>query len=367
MIKTAGDEALMEMAYSLAEKARGQTSPNPCVGALIVKQGQIVGWGYHQAAGSPHAEIIALERAGQRARGSTLYLTLEPCVHWGKTPPCADRLAGAGFERAVISTYDPNPLVYRKGVAKLRAAGIKVVTGVLAEKQVRLNEAYSTYIVKKIPFVTLKAAMSLDGKIASRTGDARWISSEESRRFGQELRAEQDGILVGVNTILKDDPQLTIRLENFVKKRWSRIILDSRLRIPLTARLLKNPEQGKILIFTGYNSSRQKAQRLAERGAEVIRVPGRKNRLSLKSVLKALGQREIISILVEGGARVMTSFLEEKLVDKAYFFISPKLIGGERAPTIFEGQGVSRVSRAIRLKNISTLRLKDDIIIEGYF
>jgi diaminohydroxyphosphoribosylaminopyrimidine deaminase/5-amino-6-(5-phosphoribosylamino)uracil reductase len=367
MIKTVGDEALMQMAYSLAEKARGQTSPNPCVGALIVKQGQIVGWGYHQAAGSPHAEIIALERAGQRAKGSTLYLTLEPCVHWGKTPPCADRLAEAGFERAVISTYDPNPLVYRQGVAKLRAAGIKVVTGVLAEKQVRLNEAYSKYIVNKIPFVTLKAAMSLDGKIASRTGDSRWISSEESRRFGQELRAEQDGILAGVNTVLKDDPRLTVRLENFVKKRWSRIILDSRLRFPLQARMLKNPEQGQILIFTGYNSSRRKAQRLTERGAEVIRIPERKNRLSLKAVLKELGRREIASILVEGGASVLTSFLEEKLADKAYFFISPKLIGGERAPTIFEGQGVSRVSRAIRLKNISTLRLKDDIIIEGYF
>jgi len=367
MSKTAGDEALMEMAYSLAEKARGQTSPNPCVGALIVRQGQIIGWGYHQAAGSPHAEIIALERAGQRAKGSTLYLTLEPCVHWGKTPPCADRLARAGFERAVISTYDPNPLVYRQGVAKLRAAGVKVVTGVLAEKQVRLNEAYRQYIVNKVPLVTLKAALSLDGKIASWSGDSRWISSEESRRFGQELRAEQDGILAGVNTILTDDPQLTVRLKNFVKKRWSRIILDSRLRIPLTARLLKNPEHGQILIFTGYDSSRAKAQRLAERGAEVIRLPERKNRLSLKAVLKELGQREITSILVEGGARVMTSFLEEKLADKAYFFISPKLIGGERAPTIFEGQGVSRVSRAIRLKNISTLRLKDDIIIEGYF
>ncbi|MDD8021366.1 MAG: bifunctional diaminohydroxyphosphoribosylaminopyrimidine deaminase/5-amino-6-(5-phosphoribosylamino)uracil reductase RibD [Acidobacteriota bacterium] len=367
MIKIAQDIALMDMAYSLAEKARGQTSPNPCVGALIVKEGKIVGWGCHQEAGSPHAEIVALDRAGNLARGSTLYLTLEPCIHWGKTPPCADRLVKAGFKQAIISTYDPNPLVYRKGVAKLRAAGIKVVTGVLAEKQARLNETYNKYIVKKIPFVTLKAALSLDGKIAASSGDARWISSDESRRFGQELRAEYDGIITGINTILVDDPLLTVRLEHFVKKRWSRIILDSKLRFPLEARLLKNLEEGKVLIFTSYKSSREKAKRLTEKGAEVICVPERKNRLSLRAILKELGRREIASVLVEGGAGVMTSFLEQKLPDKAFFFISPKLIGGAKAPTMFEGQGAGRVSRATELKNIRTLRLKDDIIIEGYF
>ncbi len=367
MMKTADDTVLMEMAYSLAEKARGQTSPNPCVGALIVKQGQIVGWGYHRSAGSPHAEIIALETAGTKARDSILYLTLEPCVHWGKIPPCADRLSSAGFKRAVISTFDPNPLVNRKGVARLKAAGVEVVTGVLAEKQARLNEAYNKYIVSKVPFITLKAAVSLDGKMATSAGQSRWISSEESRRFGQKLRAEQDGIMVGINTVLADDPRLTVRLENFVKKRWFRIVLDAKLRLPLDARLLKNPGEGKVLIFTGYKGSDEKAKRLEERGTEVIRVPERKSRLSLRAILKELGKREIASVLVEGGAALMTSFLEQRLADKAYIFISPKLIGGEKAPTMFEGQGVSRLSRAARLKDIRTLRLNDDIILEGYF
>ncbi len=367
MMKSALDISLMEMAYSLAEKARGQTSPNPCVGALIVKQGKIVGWGYHQAAGSPHAEIIALERAGKEAQGSTLYLTLEPCVHWGKTPPCVDRLAVAGLKRAVISTYDPNPIVYRQGVARLKAAGVEVVTGILAEKQTRLNEAYHKYIVSRIPYITLKAAVSLDGKMATSTGQSHWITSEESRQFTQRLRAEQDGIMVGIKTALADDPELSVRVENFVKKRWFRILLDSSLRLPLTARLLKSPDKGQVLIFTSYNSSDEKAKRLEDRGAEVIRVPDRKGYLSLEAVLKQLGKREITSVLVEGGASLLTSFLEKKLADKAIIFISPLLIGGEKAPTVFEGQGVSRLPRAARLKNIRTFRLNDDLIMEGYF
>jgi len=367
MMKSALDIGLMEMAYSLAEKARGQTSPNPCVGALIVKQGRIVGWGYHQAAGTPHAEIIALERAGKEAQGSTLYLTLEPCVHWGKTPPCADRLVATGLKRAVISTYDPNPIVYRQGVARLKAAGVEVVTGVLAEKQTRLNEAYYKYIVSQVPYITLKAAVSLDGKMATSTGQSHWITSEESRHFAQRLRAEQDGIMVGIKTVLADDPELSVRLENFVKKRWFRILLDSSLRLPLTARLLKNPDEGQVLIFTSYKSNNEKAKRLEDKGAKVICVPDRNGYLSLTAVLKELGKREITSVLVEGGASLLTSFLEQKLADKAFVVISPLLIGGEKAPTMLEGQGVNRLSRAARLKNIRTFRLNDDLIMEGYF
>ncbi len=367
MIKSALDVSLMEMAYSLAEKARGQTSPNPCVGAVIVKQDKIVGWGYHQAAGKPHAEIIALERAGKEAQGATLYLTLEPCVHWGKTPPCADRLATVGLKRAVISTYDPNPVVYRKGVARLKAAGVEVVTGVLAEKQARLNEAYNKYIVSQVPYVTLKAAVSLDGKMATSAGRSRWLTSAESRQLAQRLRAEQDGIMVGIKTVLTDDPRLTVRLENFVKKRWFRIVLDSSLCLPPAARLLKNPDEGKVLIFTGYKSSNEKAKRLEERGAEVIRIPEKKGYLSLAAVLQELGKREIASVLVEGGPRLLTSCLEQKLVDKVFIFISPQFIGGEKAPTMFEGQGVSRLSRAARLKSIRTFRLNNDLIVEGYF
>jgi diaminohydroxyphosphoribosylaminopyrimidine deaminase/5-amino-6-(5-phosphoribosylamino)uracil reductase len=252
-------------------------------------------------------------------------------------------------------------------VARLKAAGVEVVTGILAEKQTRLNEAYHKYIVSRIPYITLKAAVSLDGKMATSTGQSHWITSEESRQFSQRLRAEQDGIMVGIKTALADDPELSVRVENFVKKRWFRILLDSSLRLPLAARLLKSPDKGQVLIFTSYNSSDEKAKRLEDRGAEVIRVPDRKGYLSLAAVLKQLGKREITSVLVEGGASLLTSFLEKKLADKAIIFISPLLIGGEKAPTVFEGQGVSRLPRAARLKNIRTFRLNDDLIMEGYF
>lgn len=361
------DLAFMEMAYSLAEKAKGRTSPNPCVGAVIAKDGKIVGWGYHQEAGQPHAEIIALEKAGRKVKGATLYLTLEPCVHWGRTPPCVDRLVNVGLKRVVISSYDPNPLVYQKGVARLKEAGIEVVAGILADKNEKLNEAYNKYIVSKIPFVCLKVALSLDGKIAAPSGDSRWISSEESRNFVQHLRAEYDAVLVGISTVLQDDPLLTVRLPDVVKKKWFRVILDSGLRFPLEAKMLEKPEDGKIIIFTSQNAPQQKVEALKQKGAEIIQVETDHGLIDLKAALKELGRREISSVLVEGGAKVLTSFIEQKLVDKAFFFISPRLIGGEKALTPFEGQGASSISEAFRLKNIRHFSLKDDIIVEGYF
>jgi diaminohydroxyphosphoribosylaminopyrimidine deaminase/5-amino-6-(5-phosphoribosylamino)uracil reductase len=364
---TKEDLALMEMAYSLAEKARGQTSPNPCVGAVITLRGKIVGWGYHQEAGQPHAEIIALEKAGRRVKGATLYLTLEPCVHWGKTPPCVDRLAEVGLKRVIISSFDPNPVVYQKGVARLKEAGIKVATGILAEKNEKLNETYNKYITSKIPFVCLKAALSLDGKIAASSGDSHWISSEESRNFAQHLRAEYDALMVGVNTVLRDNPLLSVRLPGLTKKKLARVILDSKLRFPLEARLLEKPGDGKIIIFSGKEAPIQKIEVLRQKGAEVIRVESDHGLIDLKAVLKELGQREIASVLVEGGAQVLTSFIEQKLADKAFFFVSPKLVGGEKALTPFEGRGISSVSEAIQLRNIRHFPLKNDIILEGYF
>lgn len=361
------DLAFMEMAYSLAEKAKGRTSPNPCVGAVIVKNGQVVGWGYHQEAGQPHAEVIALEKAGEKAKGATLYLTLEPCVHWGRTPPCVDRLVKVGLKRAVISSFDPNPVVYRKGAARLKQSGIEIVTGILSEKNDLLNESYNKYIQTRTPFVCLKAALSLDGKIATAWGDSRWISSEESRHFVQLLRAEYDAMLVGINTILKDDPLLTVRLPGFSKKRWHRVILDSELRFPLKAKLLEQPDQGKIIIFAGKRASSKKEEFLKNKGAEIIRVNSRKGQINLKAVLKELGRREISSVLVEGGASILTSFIEQQLADKIFAFISPKLIGGEKSLTFFEGQGVATVSNSWRLKKIRHFSIKDDIIIEGYF
>ncbi|MCR4409672.1 MAG: bifunctional diaminohydroxyphosphoribosylaminopyrimidine deaminase/5-amino-6-(5-phosphoribosylamino)uracil reductase RibD [Candidatus Saccharicenans sp.] len=361
------DLEFMEMAYSLAEKARGRTSPNPCVGAVVVKAGQIVGWGYHQEAGKPHAEIEALERAGRRAIGATLYLTLEPCVHWGRTPPCVDRLLQTGLKRVVVSAYDPNPLVNKKGVARLRQAGIKVETGLLGHLNIRLNESYIKYITARIPFVTLKAALSLDGKMAAASGDSRWISCPESRYFVQNLRAEHDGILVGINTILKDDPELTLRLEDTCGKKWHRVVLDTHLRFPAEARLLKNLRGGRVIIFAGPEGPEDRAVRLRQKGAEIIRVPATNGQLDLKAVLEELGRREISSVLVEGGAGVLTSFIQQKLADKVYLFFSPRFIGGEKSPTPFEGRGAETVAEALELKKVRHFAIRNDIIVEGYF
>jgi len=361
------DLALMEMAYSLAEKGRGRTSPNPCVGAVVVKNGQIIGWGYHQEAGQPHAEIIALKRAGRQVKEATLYLTMEPCIHQGRTPPCIDRLIDSGLKKVVISAYDPNPLVFKKGVARLRAAGIQVVIGALSELNQQLNEAYIKYITSGLPLVALKVALSLDGKVATVSGQSKWISSEESRFFVQNLRTEYDAVLVGINTVLKDNPLLTIRLESQAKKRWHRVILDSRLRFPVQARMLKKPEEGQVLIFSGPGISRRRIKKLGEKGAEVVQVPAASGQVDLKAVLQELGRRQISSVLVEGGAEILTSFLQSKLADKAFFFLSPKLIGGEKALTPFEGLGVNSMAKALKLRRVRHFAINKDIIIEGYF
>lgn len=367
MSSSSRDLEFMEMAYSLAEKARGRTSPNPCVGAVVVKGGRIVGWGYHQEAGQPHAEIVALERAGPRARGATLYLTLEPCVHWGRTPPCVDRLLEIGLKRVVVSAYDPNPLVNKKGVARLRQAGIKVETGLLGHLNLKLNESYIKYITDRIPFITLKAALSLDGKMAAASGDSRWISCPESRYFVQNLRAEHDAILVGVNTILRDDPELTLRLEETSGKKWNRVVLDTQLRIPVEARLLQNPRGGRVIIFAGTEIPEDRARQLKQKGAEIIQVPAANGQVDLRAVLEELGRREIASVLVEGGAGVLTSFIQQKLADKVYFFLAPRFIGGEKSPTPFEGRGAETVAGALELKKVRHFAIRNDIIVEGYF
>ena len=242
----AHDAAYMNLAYSLAEKGLGRTSPNPCVGAVVVREDRIVGWGHHERAGGPHAEIIALGRAGRRARGATLYTTLEPCVHWGRTPPCADAVLGAGLRRIVVSAADPNPRINGRGIARIRAAGLALDVGVLAERHDRLNEAYNKFIRRKLPFVTLKAAVSLDGRLATRTGDSRWISSAASREYIHLVRGEQDAILVGAGTALRDDPRLTVRHPNWPGKRLTRVILDPGLRLPLSASIFSARSGGPV-------------------------------------------------------------------------------------------------------------------------
>lgn len=360
------DRAYMEMAFALAEKARGWTSPNPYVGALIVNNDSVVGWGYHERSGKPHAEVLALDRAGIRAQGATAYITLEPCTHWGRTPPCVDRILESSLKRIVLSDTDPNPKVNRKGLKKMRLAGMRVSVGLLKEKNRRLNESYYKYITHKMPHITLKAAMSLDGKIATRQFASNWISSTVTREYMHLVRGEQDAILVGVNTILRDDPLLTVRHPQWRGKRILRIILDSQLRIPLNAKIFSTLSLGDLLIFTRNDHHVQKAEKLKKKGAAVISMDGTKNGIDLKKCLQWLGKNEVSSVLVEGGGQVHTSFLEKGLVDKVLLSISPKLIGGSTAVGWFQGRGAAAVSESLPLKKNRIFEIGGDTIIEGY-
>ncbi len=360
------DRAYMEMALALAEKARGWTSPNPYVGALIVKNDSVVGWGFHERSGKPHAEILALDRAGRQAQGATAYITLEPCTHWGRTPPCVDRILNSSLRRVVLSDIDPNPKVNQKGLKRMRQAGIRVSVGLLKEKNRRLNEAYYKYITHKMPHITLKAAMSLDGKIATRQFDSNWISSAPAREYMHLLRGEQDAILVGVNTILRDDPLLTVRHPQWRGKRILRIILDSQLQSPLSAKIFGTLSLGDILIFARNDHHVQKAEKLRRKGAKIISIGETTNGIDLKKCLQWLGQNEVSSVLVEGGGEVHTSFLENGLVDKLLLSISPKLIGGSAAVSWFQGRGVDAVSDSLPFKKKRIFEISGDTIIEGY-
>lgn len=362
----ARDRAWMEMAYALAGKARGRTSPNPLVGAVVVRDGAVVGTGYHERAGGPHAEIVALGRAGRRARGATLYLTLEPCVHWGRTPPCVDAVAAAGLGRIVVSARDPNPLVDGRGLRRLERAGLRVSAGLLAERNAALNEAPIKYITRRLPFVTLKAALTADGKIACRTGDSRWISGPATRDYVHLLRGEQDAIMIGAGTLLADDPRLTVRHALWPGKKVSRVVLDGRLRFPLGARMLE-AGGGPVVVFAGREAPPRKARRLEARGVEVVFPPGRAPAWTPDLVLAELGRREIVALLVEGGSRVFTSFLEAGLADKAVLTLAPRLAGGAAAPGLLGGRGAAGVASALPLRRVRTFAVGEDIVLEGYF
>ena len=361
------DLAWMEMAYGLAEKARGRTSPNPLVGAVVVRDGAVVGHGFHEEPGKPHAEILALGQAGRRARRATLYLTLEPCVHWGRTPPCADTVVATGLERVVVSAVDPNPLVHTKGIRRLEEAGLDVSWGLLAERNAALNEAYAKYIVRRVPFVTLKAALSLDGKIACAGGDSKWVSSAGTRDHIHLLRGEQDALMVGINTLVADDPLLTVRHPGWPGKKALRAVLDPRLRFPLTSRILSTLDRGRIAVFCGREAPAEKARALEALGVEVFFPPDGAKAWSLVRVLAELGRLEIASLLVEGGSRVFTSFIENGLADKAVLTFAPLLVGGAAAPGLVGGEGADRIAGAVALKRTRTFTIEEDIIVEGYF
>jgi len=360
------DIAYLQMAYALAEKAKGWASPNPYVGAVIVKNDSILGYGYHERPGRPHAEILALNMAGSNAQNSTIYTTLEPCVHWGRTPPCVNHLLQAKFKRLVVSALDPNPLVYSKGIKKMKEAGVDVSIGLLEHKNKRLNETYIKFITEKTPFVTAKAAISLDGKIATKKHESQWISSPLTREYVHLLRGEYDAIMVGINTLIKDNPLLTVRHPNWASKKITRIIIDSQLRFPLNARIFQTLSQGDILIFTLNPFPQKKAEALQKKGAHIIGILSSSSMVPLKDVLLWLGENGISSVLAEGGGLLLTSLLEDKLVDKMVLSISPKIIGGKQSPSFYQGKGIDFIKDSIRLKKANFFRIGEDIIYEGY-
>ena len=361
---SAQDEKYLRLACRLAAKAVGRTSPNPQVGAVLVHEGKIVGTGYHQRAGDDHAEIVALKRAGAKADGATLYITLEPCSHQGRTPPCTGALIRAGIKQVVCGTKDPNPLVAGRGLRQLKRAGIKVRAGVL-EKECRvLIEAFAKYITRRMPFVTLKLAATLDGRIAAVGGDARWISGDKSRHTVHRLRNEVDAVLIGLGTVKADDPQLTCRIAGG-RNPW-RIVLDSRLSIPLSAKILRLPDAHKTIIATSAAAAPTKARALEALGVQLWRLPLKLNQVSWRPLLKALARKGIVTVMIEGGGATAASALTEKVVDKIVLFYAPKILGGDGRPMI-EQLDIARVRQAIAVKDLRVKRSGDDLMVTGYF
>ncbi|HXF06241.1 MAG TPA: bifunctional diaminohydroxyphosphoribosylaminopyrimidine deaminase/5-amino-6-(5-phosphoribosylamino)uracil reductase RibD [Blastocatellia bacterium] len=359
------DEQWMRRALELAASAIGEASPNPLVGALVVRDGRIVGRGVHRYAQVTHAEVLALEDAGEQARGATLYTTLEPCSHHGRTPPCTEMIIRSGITRVVAAMIDPNPQVCGRGLETLRRAGVRVDLGVCESEARRLNEAFVTYITTGRPFVHLKIAMSLDGRIATRSRESRWITGEVARRRAHELRHQSDAVLVGIGTVLADDPQLTDRLGLPRSRPLVRVVLDSRLRLPLESRLVRTADEAPVLVFTSY-AEKERIERLGALGVTVIRVPPEDHRVSLPAVLEELGRREITRLLVEGGAEVAAAFVEHRLVDKFTLFLAPRLIGGREAVPALGGSGCAGLNEALTVDIVSLDRVGEDIELTAY-
>jgi len=357
------DEKYMEKALELAKKGIGKVNPNPLVGAVIVKNGEIIGEGYHECYGEYHAERNAVKNAVKSVEGSTIYVTLEPCAHYGKTPPCVDLIIEKKFKKVVIGMLDPNELVSGKSIEKLKQHGIEVVVGVKEDDCKKMNEIFIKYITSKIPFVILKSGMSLDGKIATYTGESKWITSKESREDSQNLRNRLSSIMVGVNTVIADDPELTCRVNN--EKKLIRIVVDTNLRIPLDSKLVENNDRLTI-VATTLKSDVNKKQTLRELGVKVIEVPEKNGKVNLKELVKCLGQEGIDSILIEGGGTLNFSALQENIVDKVIFYIAPKILGGENSKSCIAGIGFSALDNAVNLKDISYRKIGEDLVVEGY-
>jgi diaminohydroxyphosphoribosylaminopyrimidine deaminase/5-amino-6-(5-phosphoribosylamino)uracil reductase len=358
----------MEQALSLARLALGQASPNPAVGAVVVKKGVVVGQGYTQPPGSHHAEVLALKQAGKEARGSVMYVTLEPCCHYGRTPPCSRAITAAGIGEVHMAMLDPNPLISGRGKGELEKQGIKTHLGEHEEQAKEINEAYTKFITTGIPFVTAKFAISLDGKIATRKGDSRWISGSEARKYVHNLRYTTDAIMAGVNTVLADDPQLTTRCcggrGGTAKKQPLRVVVDGEGRTPLTAQVFKQP--GKTLLALGRRAAPKEKAAFARAGAEIVELPATRGFVDLEKLMAALGERQVTSVLVEGGGILFGSLFDQGLVDKVIVFIAPIIIGGAEARTAVAGSGVDKVADSFRLERVRVERFGDDLAVSGY-
>jgi len=357
------DRRYVLMACRLARKAAGRTSPNPMVGAVIVRGGHIVASGYHRFAGGDHAEIVALKRAGSAAKGATLYINLEPCSHQGRTPPCTDALIKSGIKEVVAGMKDPNPAVAGRGLRHLRRSGIRVRCGILDTECQTLNEAFTKHVTRRLPFVTLKLAASLDGRIAVASGDSRWISGENSRLTVHQLRNQHDAVLVGAGTVLTDNPRLTCRISGG-RDPW-RVVLDPQLRIPLSARLVQKPGGHKTIIVTGRGAGEGKVRVLEARGVRVWRFPLYAGRIRWRSILRKLGGIGIVSVMIEGGATTAAWALKEKAVDKILFFYAPKIFGGD-ARVMIDRLNIRRVSQSIRVHQMKVQRSGADFLVSGY-
>ncbi|MEQ2528077.1 bifunctional diaminohydroxyphosphoribosylaminopyrimidine deaminase/5-amino-6-(5-phosphoribosylamino)uracil reductase RibD [Bacillaceae bacterium CLA-AA-H227] len=353
------DYDYMNLAISLARSTLGQTSPNPSVCAVLVKDGCLVGTGVHLEAGTPHAEVHAIRSAGSSAKGAIMYVTLEPCSHHGKTPPCADLIIESGIEKVFVATTDPNPLVAGKGIAKLKNAGIDVEVGLCKEDALQLNETFFHFIQTNTPFVTIKAGMSLDGKIATKSGDSKWITSPESRQDVHQLRHEHDGILVGINTVLHDNPLLTTRRPRGGKNPI-RIVLDTKLKMPISANVVQDTS-AKTIIFTGNEIDLERKKELETLGVTVLTQDS--PRIKVKEVLRTLGKLKIMSVLVEGGSEVHASFIEENAFQQIIAYIAPKIIGGKDAIPFVGGIGPELVKLGPQLHFTTVVHVGPDLKI----
>jgi diaminohydroxyphosphoribosylaminopyrimidine deaminase/5-amino-6-(5-phosphoribosylamino)uracil reductase len=360
------DEGFVKKTLRLAKKGLGSTSPNPLVGALVVKDRKIISSGYHKKAGAPHAEIEALSKAGKRAKGGTLYVNLEPCNHYGRTPPCTKAILKSSVKKVVVGMVDPNPHVTGGGCEFLSSHGVKVKCNVLEEECKRLNEVYIKYITKHKPFVILKGALTLDGWIATQTGNSKWITCEKSRKFVHSLRKRVDAILVGVETVIVDNPFLTPYLIGRSTRDPFRVIVDTNLRIPLHSRVFDSPKSGLTIIAVGSNVDSRKRNKIEDLGARVVNCQIRNGRIDLADLLDELAKMSISSVLVEGGATLFGSMIREELVDKYYIFLAPKIIGGDNGVPFARGPGCDSIENCVPLKDLMVRRFDDDIMIEAY-